>query len=346
MISVSKKIIGQLEKCYCVAPLDYKGEQHFLVAAEKINACLLFNREFVQVEEVWKEPGGTMSIVQIPGSDGDFLATQYFYSPNDSEKACIVYVSKRDGEWTAKNVCFLPHVHRFDILHNEGKYYLIACTICSRRDFKDDWAYPGKVYACELPDSFDNFNESNPLPLEVIKEGMLKNHGYTHYDCGDHSFGVVSCEQGVFRFTPPNKEDGQWTVDVLLSSPASDALLMDLDGDGKNELISIAPFHGNELVVYKMINNQWQEVYRHDEDLEFLHAICEAKVRGENVAIIGFRKGKRELLCLYCKDGKYGVYVLDSDVGPANVLYSHVDGRDILLSANREIDEIAVYELL
>lgn len=37
--------------------------------------------------------------------------------------------------------------------------------------------------------------------------------------------------------------------------------------------------------------------------------------------------------------------LLDSDVGPANVLHYTNDGEDYILSANREIDEIALYKV-
>ena len=46
---------------------------------------------------------------------------------------------------------------------------------------------------------------------------------------------------------------------------------------------------------------------------------------------------------MYWNDGEYVVEVLDRDVGPANVLHSVVDGRDIILSANRETNEVAYY---
>ena len=54
-MKVSKKVIGNLEKCYSVAPLTYKGKKHMLVAAEKVNQCRLYDLEGNQEEVIWKD---------------------------------------------------------------------------------------------------------------------------------------------------------------------------------------------------------------------------------------------------------------------------------------------------
>ena len=54
-MKVNKIKTHELEKCYSICPLTYNGTEHMLVAAEKVNKCLLFElREELGVKA---EPG-------------------------------------------------------------------------------------------------------------------------------------------------------------------------------------------------------------------------------------------------------------------------------------------------
>ena len=236
-MQVEKKVLANLTKCYSIAPLTYQGRFHFLVAAEKTDRCILFDETGKEVDTVWEGPGGVMTMVQVPGSDGQFLATHKFYSPNDSKEAKLVTVTPADGVWEVKTLAELPFVHRFDILVRNGVKYLIACTLKSGHAYKDDWSCPGKVYCAVLPDDLSTFDEAHPLPLTVLKEGLTKNHGYARTEDGGMDTAVISCENGIFQFLPPEQKNGEWEIRELLDVPASDAVLLDLDGDGGAELV-------------------------------------------------------------------------------------------------------------
>ena len=338
-MKVEKKKIADLTLCYCVTPLRYKGEEHFLVASEKAYACLLFDKYGNQVDKIWDEPGGTMSAVHVPGTDGAFLATHRMYSPDENKEATIVLCWPEDGRWKVRTLAKLPGVHRFDILSRNGVHYLSACTIKSDDESEDDWRFPGKVWVCQLPQDLLRQPEGYMLPLEVLRDNQLKNHGYTRCE----NTGIVTTEEGVFRFTPPAGPLDTWTVEQLLDEPTSDALLLDFDGDGERELLTLSPFHGDTLRVFKKTDGCYRQVFEYEKKLGFVHAICPAEINGKPLAVIGHRRGDRDLLAVRFADGAYRVEKLDHDVGPANALSAQVDGQTVVLSANREINEIAYY---
>lgn len=336
--------MAELEKCYSIAPLKYQGRQHILVAAEKQNRCILFDAEGKEEETVWEGPGGVMTMVQAPGRDGQFLATHRFYSPNDSKEAKIV-IATADGKgsWEIRTLVDLPFVHRFDILSSGEENYLIACTLKSGHEYKDDWTTPGKVYAAKLPSDLAGFDDAHQLELTVLKDGMLKNHGYYKVEEDGKVSSLVCSENGVFRFFPPKTEDGKWREEQLLDVPASDATMADLDGDGEMELVVLSPFHGDEVSVYKKTEDGYEKVYQYPEKAEFLHAIWSGKLSGKTVVVLGHRKGARRLFALLWADGHYSFKTIDDDCGPANAFGYTYEGRDYLVATNREINQIAMY---
>lgn len=342
-MKVEKKVIGNLTKCYSIAPLNYAGKNHILVAAEKQDACLLYDLEGNLEDTVWTEPGGVMTMVQVPGSDGQFLATHRFFSPNDSKEAKIVIAAPRaKGDWEIRTLVDLPFVHRFDVLERNGVRYLIACALKSGHEYKDDWSMPGKVYAAVLPENLDGFDADHQLELKVIKEDMLKNHGYYRAVEDGVTTALISAEQGVFQFVPPAAADGDWEIRQLIDQPTSDAVLVDLDGDGERELIAISRFHGDTIIIYKKDGDGYKPVYEYAQ-AEFAHAIYGGEFCGKNAVVIGHRKGTRDLLMFTWNGESYEVQKLDEDCGPANVYRYTYKDRDVLISTNREIDEVAMY---
>lgn len=341
---MKKMIMGELEKCYSIAPLMYQGKRHILVAAEKTDRCILFDENGKEEATVWDNPGGVMTMVQVPGSDGEFLATHKFYSPNDSKEAKIVIATPAGNDiWKIRTLVDLPFVHRFDILESEGEHYLIACALKSGHEYKDDWSQPGKVYVAKLPKDLSQYDENNQLKLEVLKEGLLKNHGYYKITEDNVMSSLVSCENGVFRFYPPTGSETSWREEQLLDTPASDATMIDLDGDGEMELVVISPFHGDEAAIYKKLNGKYEKVYEYPEKAEFLHAIWSGNLAGKPVVVLGHRKGARRLMVFFWNGEKYCFKTIDDDCGPANVYGFRRGGQDVLIAANREINEIAMY---
>lgn len=345
---VTKKVIGQLEKCYSLAPLSYNGKQHMLVAAEKVNQCRLYDLDGNLEEVIWEEPGGTMSMVQVPGSDGQFLATHKFYSPNDSKEAKIILASPSAEGWKIQTITELPFVHRFDIISRNGNNYVIACTLKSGHEYKEDWRSPGRIYVGRLPEDLTEIDDQHPLEMKPIKEGMLKNHGYCKVEIDGIERSFVASNEGVFCVTPPEEPDGTWEIDQIIHEPSSDMALADFDQDGELEMLTISPFHGEKISIFKKQDGVWNKIYTYEKDAEFSHGIWGGEIAGEQGVLIGHRKGERDLLFFHCTDKEkltFEAKLLDHNVGPANVLCYNYNSNQYILSANREIDEIALYKV-
>ena len=343
-MNVNKKIVSRLPLCYCIAPIQLAGKRYFAVASEKEYACLLFDEDGRMIDKIWDGPGGTMSISQIPGIDGAFLAIQKFYSPNNSKEAKLVMCRYNNGEWEVRTVAEMPYIHRFDILERDNEYYLLACCLKSNYEYKDDWRFPGRTYGCKLPNDLGSLWTCT-LDFQLLKDSMLKNHGYFRYMKDNVEKGLVTCQNGVFLFTPPSSVDNCWDIKKIISDPTSDAVMIDMDSDGEDELLTLSPFHGDKLRIYHNTSSGYTLCFEYEHRIDFAHAICSGSICGKNRVIVGHRKGKRELLSVSYDRGNYHVEVLDSDVGPANVVHYKYKGKDILISANREISEIAYYEL-
>ena len=347
-MKITKTIVGHLEKCYALSLLEYQNKKHFLVAAEKVNNCEMYDLNGNKEDVIWNGPGGVMTIAQLPESNGVFLATQKFYSPNDSKEAGIIIAEPSSDGWKVRTLLDLPFVHRFDVVRSGGINYLIACTLKSGHKGKDDWTSPGKVFAMELPEDLSEYHAGNQLKPEIIMDSLTKNHGYTRFVRPDGTVdALVAAESGVFSFTPPESKNGKWKINQLLAAPASDAQLIDLDGSGEPQLCVISPFHGDTLRIYRKENNEYKIDYTCPQKLDFLHAICGCRIGGKPFLIVGNRRKARNLLALSWDEAVkgYSCEVLDRDCGPANVLHFCRDGKDYLVGANREIDEIALYRL-
>lgn len=129
-----KTVIDTLNKCYCIGNINYNNEQHIVIAAEKNDPCYIYNMNFERKATIWEGPGGTMSIVPLENTNGSFLATQKFHSPNDSAEARIVYVSGDENyNFNVKIIAQVPFAHRFDIIKGQdGTKYLLICALKSK----------------------------------------------------------------------------------------------------------------------------------------------------------------------------------------------------------------------
>ena len=279
----AKRKLAALDKCYSIAVLDWPQKNGFLVASEKEDACLLFSEEGRLLDTVWTSPGGVMSMEQIPGGKGDFLAVQRFYGPDDADEAQIVLAfPKAEGGWAVHTLCRAPYAHRISILRRGGRTWLLVCCLKSSCAYPGDWRDPGAWQLCAVP--------------------------------------------------------------------SSDSILADLDGDGQEELGCISPFHGNGLTIYHPDDfgrymPRWK-LPLPEKETAFLHATWCCTLGGRPTWIVGWRGGTQGTIAITwdAARGDYHTEVMEQPAGSANVMhYVNSSGADVIIAANREHDEIAMY---
>ena len=68
-MKIDKRFLATLNRCYSCNSIEVDGQTRILLATEGEGACLAWSGpDYKQSHTVWDGPGGTMSIVPIPGT--------------------------------------------------------------------------------------------------------------------------------------------------------------------------------------------------------------------------------------------------------------------------------------
>ena len=336
---LQQHIIDRMERCYSVGSAEIDGKDMIFAASEAKGGgfCLYSAKDFRRRETVWGHGGGTMAVVPVPGEKDTLYAVRNFFPGFDAAGAEIVCCRKVNGEWKNTPVLQLPYLHRFDLFQIGEKRIFLGSTLCTSKNEREDWSDPGKVYT-----GFLGEDVSSRLEVAVLAEGLVKNHGYWRGLYQGKQAGYVASENGVFVFVPgKTKEQHLWKK--IWDHSVSEAALFDLDGCGKEELIAIEPFHGNQLNIYKAAEGKYERIYTYPGALEFVHALWTGIFSGKPAVICGARKLDQELFMVTYGSGGFCTTILDKGSGSANVCVFEKEGRQYILSANHARGEVAVY---
>ena len=109
--------------------------------------------------------------------------------------------------------------------------------------------------------------------------------------------------------------------------------------------MTIEPFHGNQIHVYKELNGKYDRVYTYPNEIDFAHALVGTSLCNKSCFVAGIRRVNCELFVLTYENGEFVVNMVEEGVGPANLDVVHCDGKEYILAANHTKNEAAIYEV-
>lgn len=333
--------LDDITRCYCASHMFINDKPYIFFASEDPNSpCNVYTGDdFKEKENLWNDRGGCMSIIPFETRTGEFLAVNEFYLKVSPSLAKLVWGRYKDGKWEVRDLFNLAYLHRFDIFHVNNKDYVLVTTIARDKANKEDWTRPGQVYVGEIPEDLEN----NNVVLTQLMDGQFHNHGYYRNNHDGNNCAYIASDEGVYRIDPPT--DGEWKVTKIKDGRTSEVAVGDIDGDGVDEMITIEPFHGNTIKIYKL-DGKCSEVYNYPFELDFAHALKFDTIGGKKCFVGGIRRVDAELFVIYFENGEFKLDRVDLGGGPANVDVVHAYGNDYILAANHTRNEAAIYKYL
>ena len=167
---------------------------------------------------------------------------------------------------------------------------------------------------------------------------MLKTEG------ADGQTLYVSGAEGIFRLEMDDAS-GSWNAVKVFGREVSEFGFVDIDSDGREELATIEPFHGNTLNIYRQAaDGQWNRIYQ--GELEFGHGLSCGHAAGKPRVVVGNRRGPLTLDTITYIEGSADGFrreTLETEAGPTQTQVFEHGGKDYILSANQRKNEVAIY---
>ncbi len=321
---------------YAIGHVAIDKNEMIIAASEKQGGpAFIIDPEDGYAEKIWDGPGGVMAMIGV--EDRAFISIDEFYPVFKSE-AAAVYLTRIIGDRGSfsfeKNKLFdLPWCHRVVCVREKHGRYLVAGSLCKKKEFVEDWSTKGSVYVTP----FDGSNVGELI--NILPEAITKHHAMWVHDNGDGTDDVyVGGSEGIYRCY---MEEDIWKTEKILEAEVSDIAIADLDGDGLEELAIIEGFHGNKLKILHMNGDSYECVY--ETDFEFGHVLWSGNISGQNSLLLGSRAGDKFLKLIKYKDSKYVESLVDTDVGPAQVTVFNSGAKTVIVAAEHGANKVAEY---
>ncbi len=345
-MKITKKKLSSFASPYSICSANVKGETVLFAGSEVINGELIVcSGKELTPRTLAKGPGGYMGLIPLESFDFPAIAVAEGLHTNfQSVNAGIsIYSAGKDARnlWNRHRIADLAYIHRIALVSANGKKTIIAASLCGRKEGPDDWSSPGAVYAVQI----QRGEHVTKHKKNLLLNGITRNHGMYVQRKRGQEIVFISGDEGVFEIHVPRAEK-EWIIDKIIEQPVSELALMDFDEDGKDEIVTIQPFHGDKACIYKNMAGKWETVC--ELKTEFGHGIWAGRIGGKNAFILGSRARKRDL-CLYTiedtRSWNLKKTIIEAGTGTAQIDVLKFNGRDLIAATNGYIDEVAVYEV-
>ena len=334
---IKKETILNIRNVYTAAAFQVDGTTYVAAGSETEPEVYLCQLDRRKVERLPDCPGGMMSFLPVPGHPDQFISIMGLFPPFIGEEAGLFLHQREAGGWNTVRAMDLPFAHRCEIIRNGGENFLLAASVSIHKENPSDWSRPGELHLISL-----DRQSTIPWSSEVLDMSIVRNHGMTRARIGGNEAVCISGAEGIFYLE--RDSGGRWKFRPVFDREVSEMSFADLDGDGQDELVTIEPFHGETLSIYKRTGKHWMTQFT--APLSFGHGLSAGRFNGMPVVIVGNRSGSRNLEMFTIGDIKQGSVkksIVEPEAGPTQTQVFRMDGRDYILSANQRKDEVALY---
>ena len=335
---MKKKVILNIESNYTANAFQVGSAFYVGAGSETKPEVYLYNIASDSSSFVNGCPGGVMSFIPTPGNPGRFFSIMGLFPPFIGAEAGVFMHQKSDEKWTTAKVMDLPFAHRCELINRDGINYLFAASVSKHKKDPADWSKKGEVYLARLTENFEL-----PLKWELIDNNITRNHGMIRAKVDGVETVCISGAEGIFYFE--QKAGDKWEKKPLFDKEVSEFGFVDLDGDGQNELITIEPFHGQSLCVYKKTDGEWE--LKFSDTLSFGHGLSCGIFKNEPIIVVGNRRGSFALDQFKVTDlsGEWKLTrgLIEGDTGPTQTQVFTANGTDYILSSNQKKNEVVLY---
>jgi hypothetical protein len=338
-----KTVVHKMNMPYAIGVIGAGQAANVVCATEDHGPAVVIAPPWREARALVPGPGGCMALVPDPERPGDLYAIMGCFVGYNFQGGGVYRI--RDfgpgAGWTkaeAARILDLPFAHRIGLVRRGGARYLLAANLAADKKDAADWSKPGSVIAARLDEG------AAALTTVPVLSGVHKNHGFllTNFD-GSHSL-LVGCAEGLFA-VDVQAPGTAWPSRQVLTNEVSEMAVFDLDADGKEELVTIEPFHGSALRAYRKDAKGWRVFW--EAELSFGHCVLAGLFNGRPSVIVSSRTGSRSLLLFQFDPGDVSRpkrIVVDESPAAANMVVLPHAGGDMVFSANQAEGEIAVYK--